>query len=226
VKSAALFFVSAALLRAAEPAPVTFALKGGTWTIRNETCADYTISVDTTTYLSRRGSETPLKARRWRKWWWMPGLPGDEEDGPREVLHPLPGNDRVSYAPGEGVHTGPDHYGYDFSVPEGTPVRAMEAGVVIEAVNRYAAPHRDKSRLRQNNRVRVLHDDGTVATYAHLKKDSLLVEECDEVSAGDTLALSGNTGYSSGPHLHVEVTRAVSGRKYLTLPLLFRRQQP
>jgi murein DD-endopeptidase MepM/ murein hydrolase activator NlpD len=56
------------------------------------------------------------------------------------------------------------------------------------------------------NFVRVLHDDGTMGVYLHLKQGSVSVEG-QRVMVGSALALSGNTGNSSGPHLHFVVQR-------------------
>ena len=58
------------------------------------------------------------------------------------------------------------------------------------------------------NFVRVRHDDGSEAVYLHLKQGSVSVRVGQRVAVGSPLALSGNTGNSSGPHLHFVVQRA------------------
>lgn len=60
---------------------------------------------------------------------------------------------------------------------------------------------------------------GTVATYAHLKKDGALVEIGDQVYAGQVIGFSGNTGYSTFPHLHFVVLK---GKQ--SIPIRFRNQ--
>jgi murein DD-endopeptidase MepM/ murein hydrolase activator NlpD len=55
------------------------------------------------------------------------------------------------------------------------------------------------------NFVRVLHDDGSMGMYAHLEYYGVGVKVGQRVAAGDLLGLSGNTGYSTGPHLHFAV---------------------
>ena len=59
----------------------------------------------------------------------------------------------------------------------------------------------------QDNMVRINHGDGTFADYVHLMQDGAIVEPGMTVQQGDTLASSGNSGYSSGPHLHFHVER-------------------
>ena len=52
------------------------------------------------------------------------------------------------------------------------------------------------------NFVQVLHDDGTTAVYAHLQLDTVRVRPGQQVVRGEFIANSGNTGFSTGPHLH------------------------
>lgn len=84
-----------------------------------------------------------------------------------------------------------DHNGVDFAVPVGTPVLPMAAGRVI------AVGEDDRS----GKWVRVQHPDGSVSSYAHLSDYS--VKRGDAVEAGQPIGKSGNTGRSTGPHLHL-----------------------
>ena len=70
------------------------------------------------------------------------------------------------------------------------------------------------------NFVRILHDDGTMGVYLHLKQGSVSVREGQRVKVGSPLALSGNTGNSSGPHLHFVVQRN-SGAGLVSIPYQF-----
>ena len=70
------------------------------------------------------------------------------------------------------------------------------------------------------NVVRILHDDGTYAIYAHLNWNSIRVRPGDRVSRGQYIADSGNTGFSSGPHLHFAVQRNV-GMRIESVPVSF-----
>ena len=105
-----------------------------------------------------------------------------------------------------------NRHAIDFGAEIGTPVIAARAGTVMEIENRYALnghdPQRDGERA---NYVRVLHDDGTMALYAHLDRDGVVVRVGQHVRRGDALGLSGNTGFSNGPHLHfvVQINRGM-----------------
>jgi len=90
----------------------------------------------------------------------------------------------------DGVHTGAD-----FAVAVGTQVKSAISGTVVEV------QYGNKS---FGNFVRVKNSD-IVTTYAHCSQ--LKVKEGDKVKQGDIIALSGNTGKSSGPHLHFEVSK-------------------
>lgn len=87
------------------------------------------------------------------------------------------------------------HYGIDFRAPIGTPVYATADGVVE------FAGHNDGSGY--GNLVRLTHNLGFRTYYAHLQK--VLVRPKQFVHKGQKIALSGNTGRSTGPHLHYEV---------------------
>lgn len=95
-----------------------------------------------------------------------------------------------------GWRWGRAHQGVDIAVPTGTTVRAVGAGRVLTAG--WSSGY---GRL-----VTVEHDDGTVTAYAHLS--AWLVNAGDRVAAGSPVARSGNTGRSTGPHLHFEVRKA------------------
>ncbi|MDF3198087.1 peptidoglycan DD-metalloendopeptidase family protein [Pseudomonas sp. 1912-s] len=97
-------------------------------------------------------------------------------------------------------------YAMDIAMPEGTPIIAAHAGVVLKTENAQAGRSGDPS----GNFVRVQHDDGTQGVYLHLKQGSVSVREGQRVAVGSPLALSGNTGNSSGPHLHFVVQRTTA----------------
>jgi murein DD-endopeptidase MepM/ murein hydrolase activator NlpD len=99
----------------------------------------------------------------------------------------------------------------DFEMPVGTEVYAARAGVVMEVAGDYYGVDVPADATLPANLVRVLHDDGTMALYAHLQWNSIRVEPGQRIARGELLANSGNTGFSTGPHLHFVVQRNRGG---------------
>lgn len=112
-------------------------------------------------------------------------------------------------------------YAIDIAMPVGTDVLAARGGIVFDVVgtNFRGGTDRDKH-LHAANIVRILHDDGTFAVYAHLNWNSIRVRTGERVQAGQYIADSGNTGFSSGPHLHFAVQRN-AGMRIEALPVAF-----
>ncbi|MFI2352841.1 M23 family metallopeptidase [Streptomyces sp. NPDC019443] len=90
------------------------------------------------------------------------------------------------------------HSGQDFAVPVGTPVKAAYNGVVVKA-----GPNGGGDGPAYGNAIVIKHTNGKYSQYAHLSKVNVTVGK--SVKAGQTIARSGNTGNSSGPHLHFEI---------------------
>ncbi|MFE0775897.1 M23 family metallopeptidase [Streptomyces sp. NPDC058861] len=90
------------------------------------------------------------------------------------------------------------HSGQDFAVPVGTPVKAAAAGTVVKA-----GPYGGGDGPAYGNAIVVKHANGKYSQYAHLSKIQVKIGQ--KVGAGQKIALSGNTGNSSGPHLHFEI---------------------
>lgn len=120
---------------------------------------------------------------------------------------------------GRATHAG--LHALDFDMPEGTPVHAARAGVVIRVKQDGARGGQMLGDAADGNVVQVLHDDATWAVYAHLRHRGAAVQKGQRVKAGDLIGHSGATGLASGPHLHFAVYRA-SWEGPRTLPTLFR----
>ncbi|MHC0431878.1 M23 family metallopeptidase [Streptomyces sp. O3] len=90
------------------------------------------------------------------------------------------------------------HSGQDFAVPVGTRVESVGAGTVVKAGGNGAGDG-----PAYGNAVVIKHATGRYSQYAHLSKINVKVGQ--KVKAGQRIALSGNTGNSSGPHLHFEI---------------------
>jgi murein DD-endopeptidase MepM/ murein hydrolase activator NlpD len=102
------------------------------------------------------------------------------------------------------------HNGVDFGASIGTPVKATLSGTVWGTGNTDAYP----GCYSFGKWVMIKHPNGLSTIYGHLS--AIRVQEGDTVSTGDVIGLSGNTGYSTGPHLHLGVyaTQGVRIEKY------------
>jgi murein DD-endopeptidase MepM/ murein hydrolase activator NlpD len=119
-------------------------------------------------------------------------------------------------------HQGPNQYALDWQMPEGTPVCAARAGLVVNVKQDSDTGGSSMDFDQFNNYITIRHDDGTLGHYCHLRKNGCCVKVGQRVNAGDRIASSGNTGYSSGPHLHFCVFRTKNGRERESIPVRFR----
>ncbi|MBC8133793.1 MAG: peptidoglycan DD-metalloendopeptidase family protein [Deltaproteobacteria bacterium] len=107
---------------------------------------------------------------------------GEVTSGFGQRIHPITGDLRF-------------HTGIDLRAPAGAPIRAAAAGVVTDAGRRGG----------YGNTVEIDHGNGTTTLYAHAS--SVLVSKGQHVEPGQPVALVGQTGQATGPHLHFEVRR-------------------
>ncbi|MDE3739313.1 peptidoglycan DD-metalloendopeptidase family protein [Metapseudomonas resinovorans] len=133
---------------------------------------------------------------------------GDPRLQPVLYRYPLPwrgGPFRLTQgANGRYSHFTPKgRYALDIAMPEGTPIVAARPGMVIKIENDQSGRGNNPS----GNFVRILHDDGTMGVYLHLMRGSVQVREGQQVVVGERIARSGNTGNSTGPHLHFVIQR-------------------
>ena len=146
----------------------------------------------------------------------IPGEPGvqHQPDQPYRLPYALSTSVRVSQAyPVIKTHSDPaSQYAIDFVMPIGTDVFAARDGVVIEVASDFFEAGTDyEVDGPRANVVRVLHDDGTMALYVHLNWNTIRVVPGQHVRRGEYLADSGNTGFTTGPHLHFVVQRNEGG---------------
>lgn len=125
-----------------------------------------------------------------------PNEDSDSEANESELCWPTDGTEITSEfglrdSPTAGASS--DHRGIDIGITEGTNVYACEAGTVTTAGWSDSA----------GNWVVIDHGNGYVSKYMH--NSQVLVSAGDTVEKGQTIALSGNTGISTGPHLHFQI---------------------
>lgn len=168
--------------------------------------------------LPARGRDTVLIGPLDRRLGWkyrieMQAVPGSLDagkDGAPVYRVPLRAGTPIHIGQGFGGRFSHDtpgsFYAVDFSLPVGTPVVAARGGVVMDSARNFHRAGTDENRDGPRaNYVRILHDDGTMAVYAHLDYTAVTVRDGQRVQAGQLIGRSGNTGYSTGPHLHFSV---------------------
>lgn len=200
--------------------------------VQVELSADAWVGMDSEPALPRRQVLAPgEQATMLRLWPVAPGarhalslraVPGPPNAAADDVVYSLP-VEESDFALGQGFHGGYSHddeanrYAIDLVVDEGTPVLVARDGVVVEAVGGYSEGGADRSLADRANRVRVLHEDGSMALYAHLRQGGVFVRAGQRVHLGQVLGEAGSTGFSSGPHLHFAV-QVNGGMRLVSVP--------
>lgn len=150
-------------------------------------------------------------------------IDADHDDA---YLYRLPYGDDVGFPIIQGYgaklsHRGAERFALDFGMPIGTPVHAAREGVVVLVEDSHDAGCAREECGRFANFVVVLHSDGTTGEYFHLERGSVRVRPGDRVARGEWLARSGNTGFSTAPHLHFGVYRTGRDRTTQSLAVRF-----
>lgn len=123
--------------------------------------------------------------------------------------------------PSRITHTTPEsQYAVDIAMPDGTPIYSAREGTVINERHDFFRGAAAPVMLDQANVIEILHRDGTIGVYAHLRWDSIRVRIGERVVRGQYIADSGNTGFTSGPHLHFGVIRNSAGAD-VSVPIQF-----
>lgn len=162
---------------------------------------------------------------RWRwRWRTTPGVLDAEHDDRVRYLVPWRRGQRheVGQAVGGSFsHRGKSWFSWDFWMDVGTPVTAARGGTVIREIDSYSEGGLREELKTKANAVHILHEDGTIARYVHLRRGGVRVRVGDRVRAGETIAESGNTGYSSRPHLHLTVYKIDDALERQSLDIRF-----
>ncbi len=98
-------------------------------------------------------------------------------------------------------------YAIDFILPEGTTILAPKAGKVIDIKvdSNCGGADPKYNDMKYANYMTIQHSNGEFSQYAHLKHNGSLVKLGDKVKQGQPIALSGNTGFTTTPHLHFQI---------------------
>lgn len=118
-------------------------------------------------------------------------------------------------------HSGPNHYAIDFRMPVGTPVLAARAGRVVRIKEDSDTGGHTREYISYANYIRILHKDGTAANYFHLKKNGVVVKQDEQVRRGQIIGYSGDTGWSTEPHLHFQVDTKCTTGQWESVPIAF-----
>jgi len=132
---------------------------------------------------------------------------------PREKSHILIQGNNSAF-----THNLPNSkYAFDFDMPENSLISAARGDTVgfVSVNNKEGGNNEDY--LQHANKIMICHDDDTIGVYAHLRHKGALVDIGEQVYSGEIIGLSGNTGFSTTPHLHFVV---LAGSK--SVPIKFR----
>ncbi len=171
--------------------------------------------------------DASLPARYQSRYGWVMGLASARHDATYHYLLPFQKGKKVRVSQGfngKTSHNGYSRYAVDFAVPIGTPIYAARGGVVVATKASGSKGALRRGYGRYANYIVIEHSDGTLGKYYHLKKGGVHVQVGARVKAGELIGYSGNTGYSSGPHLHFSVSKVDPKYKQrpLTVPFLLK----
>jgi murein DD-endopeptidase MepM/ murein hydrolase activator NlpD len=144
-----------------------------------------------------------------------------------DYIYTLPYKEGESYSVDQGYGGKFSHYmkgkthAIDFAMDEGTIICAARDGIVI-GVKDDSNKHGKTIQFQEfGNYITIYHNDGTMANYFHIEKKGSKVKVGDKVTAGQEIGYSGNTGWSSGPHLHFQVYSFNEAMDVKTIPTKF-----
>lgn len=168
-------------------------------------------------------------SHRYRRELYFKARFGDPRRRPDSYAYALPYPTGLTFSVLQGFHgtfshRGSNEYAVDFDCPVATPVVAARSGTVVvaHAAAQGSGTTPEYLDYKRTNFVIVLHEDGTLGEYMHLAPSSIQVKPGERLERGQPIALSGNTGFSSTPHLHFQVmTSADDGRTVRSFPFRF-----
>lgn len=118
-------------------------------------------------------------------------------------------------------HQGFSRYAVDFAMPDGTEIYAAREGTVVDVEYRHNKGGASRRYAAYANFIVIEHSDGTTGEYYHLQQNGVFVRPGDEVKRGQLIGLSGSTGFTSLPHLHFAVYKALADGETQSLRFKF-----
>lgn len=157
------------------------------------------------------------------KYRFVPGDPSSvrHEDSYPYLLPYEPGTEHLVVQGYNGKFSHRGIYALDFAMDTGTPVTAARGGIVVFVKDDSDKGGADASYRNDANYVLVYHSDGSFGNYMHFRKGGIAVKPGERVEAGELLGYSGNTGFSSAPHLHFDVSVPLYDGSRRTVPVKF-----
>lgn len=122
---------------------------------------------------------------------------------------------------GKFSHKGNSQYAVDFGMKIGTKVYASRGGKVVVMQDKHNKHGKTREFAKYANYVTIKHDDGTYGKYNHFRHKGLVVKVGERVERGELIGYSGNTGFTSGPHLHLVVFKGKDHKSRYSIPIKF-----
>jgi murein DD-endopeptidase MepM/ murein hydrolase activator NlpD len=131
-----------------------------------------------------------------------------------DYLYNYPCDEKYKVIQGyHGTYSHKNSKSLDFEMPIGSKVFAARDGVVLQLKEDSNFNCKTSACMNKANFILILHADGSIANYAHLKQNGVIPKIGDKVSKGELIAYSGNTGWSGTPHLHFEVYTEIDNQR-------------
>lgn len=109
----------------------------------------------------------------------------------------------------------------DFLLPKGTQIVAARSGTVIACEDRYKRSYKSPKFAGRSNFIIIRHTNRETSIYVHLQHRSITVKKGQKVRRGQVIALSGQVGFATYPHLHFGVYRGVYGKGGVSIKVPF-----